>query len=76
MIKFIILLVNAIVLAYNSEFFLYEPILATIIVPNTGIVIKDDNNIYIKYVYALPAYIKNNYHRWSCVSWLAVLLIL
>jgi hypothetical protein len=45
-IKFITLAVNAIVLAYISEFFLYEPMLATIIVPNTGIVIKEDNNIY------------------------------
>lgn len=39
------LVINAIVLAYSSELFLYEPILATTIVPNTGMVIKDDNNI-------------------------------
>ena len=33
------------VLVYNSEFFLYDPILATTIVPNNGIVINEDNNI-------------------------------
>ena len=44
--KFIILLVSAMLIAYNSEFYVYDSILATIIVPNTGIVIKEDNNIY------------------------------